>query len=199
MENEKRRLISELPEYQTAYFNFFSHAVNQFMDLKNVLYSGSNKSSLEGPARIRTTADDILIEKEPMEVEMNFVLHNQVVMNTDVETFMETVEDASDSGIQSLMPQLFNSILDVCEASGQVVSGEGQPFTFDTLLDGLEKMDIRFNEDGSPIMPTLYINPANKDQILNIKPTEEQLKRREIILSKKRADFFAKKRTRRLR
>lgn len=188
----------EFPEYETAFKDYFSDTVQQFMDLKNQLVSGTNKSSFEGPVHMRTNTDEAIIDKEPTLVEMKFVIPFDVIIKTDVEAFMESIEDASNSGIESLMPQLFKFLGEVCEVSGQVVEGKGQSFSYDLFLELIEKIEISFKDDGTPNMPTLFISPSMEKIIKKIQPTEEQTKRLEEVISQKRDDFFAKKRTRKL-
>ncbi|GMK41955.1 hypothetical protein PCCS19_50140 [Paenibacillus sp. CCS19] len=192
------KIITALPEYEDAFINYFQDTTRSFMSLKNELLSGIGTVSHEGPARMRTSTDEVMLDKEPAKIEMKFNIPFDVILRTDVEALMTSIDEASDSGIESLVPQIFQFIGEVCDASGQVVDGRGQPFSFDLFLELLEKIEITFNDDGSPNMPTLFIHPNMRKVLEDNPPSEEQQKQMEELISRKRDDFFAKKRTRKL-
>lgn len=192
------KIITALPEYEDAFINYFQDTTRSFMSLKNELLSGIGTVSHEGPARMRTNADEVMLDKEPAKIEIKFNIPFDVILRTDVEALMSSIDEASDSGIESLVPQIFQFLGEVCDASGQVVDGRGQPFSFDLFLELLEKIEITFNDDGSPNMPTLFIHPNMRKVLEDNPPSEEQQKQMEELISRKRDDFFAKKRTRKL-
>lgn len=202
MENQNSKIeakvITTLPEYENAFINYFQDTTRSFMSLKNELLSEIGTVSHEGPARMRTSADEMMLDKEPATVEMKFNLPFDVILKTNVEGFMESIDEASDSGIESLAPQLFQFLGEVCDASGQVVDGRGQPFSFDLFLELMEKIEITFNDDGCPNMPTLVIHPNMRKVLEDNPPTEQQQKQMDDLISRKRDEFFAKKRTRKL-
>jgi hypothetical protein len=192
------KIVIELPEYEVVFKQYFQETIRSFMSIKNELLSGIQISSFEGPIQIRTNTDDTFLDREPAQVEMKFSIPIDAIIKTDVESLMVSIDNASDSGIESLVPQIYSFLHEVCELSGQVVDGKGQPFSFDLFLELLEKIDITFNDDGSPNMPTLVIHPEMKKILEENQPNEEQKKRLEELILRKRDDFFAKKRTRKL-
>lgn len=194
----KATAISELPEYETIFSQFFQDTVNTFMSLKSDMLPGIQMSNHEGPISMRTNVNEEVIDKEPSLVEMSFNIPYESIINTDINCLIMAIEEASDSGLQSLIPQVFDFLSEVCEASGQVVDGKGQPYSFDLFLELLEKIEITFEDDGTPNMPTMVVNPKMREVIEKNPPTKEQEKKMEELINKKRNDFFAKKRTRRL-
>ncbi|WP_339181102.1 hypothetical protein [Oceanobacillus sp. FSL W7-1293] len=191
--------IINFPEYETAFMTYFQETVNNFIDLKNEIFEGIKKNKHDGPISMRTeTSENDFLDKAPTKIEMSFSLPVEAILNTDVEALIVEIDKASDSGLESLIPQLINYLSEVTEKTGQVVDAKGKGFSFDFLLEMIEKIEISFEDDGTPIMPTLLVNPKMKETILKNIPTNDQEKRMEEIISKKRDDFFAKKRTRRL-
>lgn len=190
--------ISELPEYETMYLQFFQDTVNTLMSLKSEVLPDIQISNHEGPISMRTNVNEEVIDKAPSLVEMSFNIPYESIINTDINCLIMAIEEAADSGLQSFIPQVFDFLSEICEAGGQVVDGKGQPFSFDLFLELLEKIDITFEEDGTPNMPTMVVNPKMREVIEKNPPTKEQEKKVEELINKKRDDFFAKKRTRRL-
>ena len=62
----------------------------------------------------------------------------------------------------------------------------------------LERMEIEFDEHGEPILPTMIGPPAIAVKIEDNPITPEQEQRKAEILARKKTEFYAKKRTRRL-
>jgi hypothetical protein len=62
----------------------------------------------------------------------------------------------------------------------------------------LEKMYIEFDEEGQPKLPSLVMHPNLYEKVKEIKPTKEQEKTRAEIIERKRSEYNAQKRTRRL-
>lgn len=192
------RIITGLPEYEDAFIQYFQETTRSFMSLNNEFLSGIGTTSHEGPALMRTSADDVILDKEPAKVEIKFNVPFEVILKTDIEAFMVSIDEASESGIESLVPQLFEFLSEVCDANGQVVDGRGRPFSYDLFLELIEKIEISFNDDGTPNMPTLVIHPDMRKVLEANAPSEQQQKQMEELISRKRDDFFAKKRTRKL-
>jgi hypothetical protein len=74
------------------------------------------------------------LDKEPAQVEMKFSIPIFAIIKNDVESLMLSIDNASDSGIESLVPQIYSFLNEVCELSGQVVGGKGQPIRQDNIL-----------------------------------------------------------------
>jgi len=92
----------------------------------------------------------------------------------------------------------FKGLADITNATGNVLNAEGKPFSYDMFLDLLDMVEIDFDEKGNPNYPTLIISPQIEEKIKNTKPTLVQIKREQEIVARKKAEFDAKKRTRRL-
>jgi len=120
------------------------------------------------------------------------------IINTDIECFLETIDHASNSGVDSLVPQLFSVLREACEESGQVVDCKGEPFSFELVLKLLEKIEITFDKDGSPSMPTMFVHPSMIKVLEENMPTEDQKNQMDQLIARKKDEYFAKKRTRKL-
>ncbi|MEX1029092.1 MAG: hypothetical protein WDZ91_03485 [Paenibacillaceae bacterium] len=100
------RIITSLPEYEDAFIKYFQNTTNTFMSLNNELLSGIETSYFEGPVRMRTSTDEVFLDKEPVKVEIKFNVPFEVIIKTDVEALMESIDRASESGIRTLGAKL---------------------------------------------------------------------------------------------
>ena len=96
------------------------------------------------------------------------------------------------------MPKFFEYLGRVCEATGNVIDGKGQPFSFDLVLDALDKIQIDFDEAGNPEIPTMVLHPELMEKLKKQPPTDEQIRRREEIINRKRGEYNARRRTRQI-
>ncbi len=95
-------------------------------------------------------------------------------------------------------PQLFQSIAEMTAAADMAIDAAGKPFSADLYLQALEKIDIGFDDDGHPILPSLHVGPALRDVAERAMEEVRENPAFAAILNRKREEFLAKKRTRRL-
>lgn len=76
--------------------------------------------------------------------------------NAEMAKRLETVAEELS---RKSMRKFFQSVNTMCEEAGTVTSGTGKPLDWRLFLETLEKIDIEFAEDGSPIFPTIVSHP----------------------------------------
>ncbi len=131
-------------------------------------------------------------------VEVAMEIHRDVIRNSRVDEFTVILFEFSRKYHEHIARSMFQTVSDVSEAVGNVISAQGQPLTPDLLNDMLEKLEIDFDDTGEPIMPTAVAHPDVVKKLFAIEPTPEQLQRQKDILRRKKEAYDAKKRTRRL-
>lgn len=152
----------------------------------------------ELPINRVTVASDAVVETAPMQVESKFSINPQEILDGRFDMLYAAMEEAADSGLASLMPQFFKSISDVCDAAGQTINTDGE-LNHDSIMDALEAVEITFNDDESPRLPTLVMHPTTAEKLRSLPPpTKAQNERHEAIIEKKRRDWLARRRTRQL-
>ena len=73
------------------------------------------------------------------------------------------------------------------------MDNRGKPLDYEYYLELIEKIDIRFDKDGNPIMPTVFCGKELFEKFSKIKATKEQnLKFKKIIQTKKEAWYVNK-------
>lgn len=88
---------------------------------------------------------------------------------------------------------LFDKMEDVTRRTGNIVDGKGAGLTPDLIMETLEKIDISFDENGNPHLPTLYISPdvskkmGENDDLW--KETPEMVQKMTKLIEKKRREW----------
>jgi hypothetical protein len=140
-----------------------------------------------------------VVDGPPMEVPMRIEIQNSDVFAGNVDGLLASLNAAASEGASIFVRQVFDRLGRLTDAAGTSVDAEGQPLSWDLLLAGLERIEIDFDEDGKPEWPTLIMHP---DMFLKLKalppPDQAQEGRLADLLKRKREDFHARQRRRRL-
>ena len=88
---------------------------------------------------------------------------------------------------------LFFEVMDnATKKTGNVVDGKGKPISFDLILETLEKIQIDFDQNGDPLMPTMMISPAMRPRLEELMrhPDRDQFERKQKqLIDKKRLEW----------
>ena len=120
------------------------------------------------------------------------------IVGFDLELFSNRIYDLSQQRIEQLHKMMFETLEQVTDLTGNQVDARGKTASPDLVLDMLEKVQLTFNKEGEPILPTLVVAPETGRQLSRMKFTKEQEERQRQILEKKKKEYHAKKRNRRL-
>ena len=126
-------------------------------------------------------------DQEMAEIHSEAILDMETVRSTDIDKFSEFLYELSQSTIRSLASEFVKGMNQVSNAVGNTINAGNQPFSYDHVLDLMEKMEIDFDDKGQPIGLALIVHPTLAQKIANLDMTAEQEKRRELILARKKA------------
>lgn len=191
------KLNLDLPIYDQAMNKFIQIVADKFVSYDPLLGKMSNiTSSHNGP--IRNVRGDTPLDQSLFEIQTISGMHNDDIRSSNLEKHTEFVLEIVKQSIRELSKFFYKGIEEITNATGQVTDAKGEPFSFDILLDMLENYPLEFDEQGEPKLPTLIMHPNLFENIKKAQSTQEQLDRHKAILAKKKEEFDAKKRTRRL-
>lgn len=114
---------------------------------------------------------------------------------TDVEKFVENLWDSCQVIISQLKKYLFETMGKITDATGNVSSVQQGKNVWDAQIEAMRRQEMRFDKDGTHGYK-FYAHP--NDVAKFGLPTPEQEKELEEVIREKRAEYYAKKRTRRL-
>jgi len=129
--------------------------------------------------------------------EESFQVHADVIRDTVADEFASTLAQLASKYEEAMGTTLIHTLTDVTEAVGNVVEADGRPLSWDFVLDAIEMVDVSFDEDGRYHLD-IAINPDTYKLLQRIELTPEQQQRHDDIIQRKKEQWYAQKRSRRL-
>jgi hypothetical protein len=194
-------LIFLLPEYTSA-FNLFVHsAINELTRASDPVLKGmptENRAELNSAQYTLPSGETL--EMPPIEVRPQATLDGNAMLTGDLNALHVFIYEMAHSSLEQLIPQFFQHVSTVADAFGNSVDARGQPLSHDLLLDMFEKKQWSFKDDGSfSDGEMMLVHPETYKKIQELPPrTPEQEQRWCDLIERKRQEFYAGKRTRRI-
>lgn len=192
------RLLA-LPEYHQATAQFMISAVRALMHCKDpVLRQIRNRAVEHVPISRVTMPSGEVVESAPIVNRMEFGINMGDAIQGKPESLAASLDEASEAGLRNTMPKLFEYVERVGEASGNTINANGQPLSYDLIIQMLETMDMSFDEDGNS-NAMLIVHPTMAEKIGKLPPpTEEQSKAWAKMIERKRREYNESRPSRRL-
>ncbi|MBN1314055.1 MAG: hypothetical protein JXA42_01260 [Anaerolineales bacterium] len=197
MNTKGNRVRFRIPPYDCAFNKFFALVVDGFIDTDPLL-SQIHRSPVKHMGPIRNVRGEEPLDQDLPPIKGESLIKTTTIRETNFDEITIFFYEVAQEFRAELERGLLKCLNEVTHVTGQVINFKGKPFSPDMLNEILEKMPIDFNENGKPMLPTMIIPPEMETKLRGIKETPEQRKRFEEIIAKKRIEFYAKKRTRRL-
>lgn len=187
----------DIPAYDAAMASFAS-SVMEGLATQNPIVGDIPVRRTVHPGPTRNVSGSKPIDHPLTRFEHTVVMHMDVIRHSQLEKFISILVDVSRQHQDALERELFRTLQDVCEGTGNVIDASGQPPNFDRIIDLIQGMEIRFDEDGMTGKPTIMMHPDTAQRLGEHPPSAEQMDRLNEILRLKKAEYDAQKRTRRL-
>ena len=114
------------------------------------------------------------------------------------EAVLEALDKTAADIAQKQSRFFFKRLDEICDETGQSVDAKGQPLSWDLIIQQLETIDIDFDENGRPILPTFIPTPRAPVAFAKIEPSDEENERFERLIEDKRAAWRDRESDRRL-
>lgn len=187
MQIEDRELESKLLE------KYFRHLLKSDPILNKI---GFERDIHPGGVRYQEKGKELITQKEIISARIEISFDD--IINFKISNFCEQINKFAFEYLKSLHLSLFGTIKEIIDLTGNVFDAKGKPFSFDMVIDGLEKVEIDFDEEGKPKFPEFILSPELFDKIKDMKPTKEQDARLEKVIEEKKKKYYAQKCHRRL-
>jgi len=194
----QRAAVLTFPEYDRSWNVFVGSAVDALMKAKDPVLRQVRVSSTQRVGPVQYADFDEPVTYQPIAIEAPITLETAAISNTDVEAIVVSVDELAEKCLEPLMKEFFRRVGELSEKAGTAINAGGKPASWDLVLDALERIEIDFDENGIPKMPTLCANPAMKAAFDRLPFTKEHRDRLEAIIAKKREAFRARRRSRRI-
>ena len=193
--------IFVLPEYTRAQFEFFCEAVRRLMAAKDELYGSIPvaEPSESLPITQNTMPSGEVVQNQPLQMKSSVVFQWDDIRNCNLDALAEQASSSAEERLAQVMPHFFDVFYRTCDAAGTGTDAGGRPFDFELYLEGLDRIELQFDREGNPIMPTLVVHPSMAEHLRSLPPiTSAQQKALDELIERKRTEFNARRRHRKL-
>ncbi|KAA2262854.1 hypothetical protein F0L68_11545 [Solihabitans fulvus] len=185
-------------EYRIALAWWADAATDHLMMALDPLYAQTPREPMESiPAPMTGTSSKNEAAVSSVELEVITNVSVPAMINGDLDDLHAAIAETAQQMIEQTMRQYFAVLADATSQAGNTVDAGDD--IVEAYLMVLAKMDIAFDEDGRPDL-ALYVSPENANrveaQLAAITPA--QSRRFTEILMRKREEFNASRRRRRL-
>ena len=187
--------LFDLPEYVEAYRKFLSDSMHGMAGAENPVLGKMPRMRVGRAYRGRNSVGSSgSVESPVVATRGSYSLTYDTIVNCDVDEVLVQIHGLAEDYAATVIPQLYAGIGDIAQAFGNSTDAGGAPFTWDMVIDMYERVEMPFDDNDQPILPTLHVNPSM--QIPEMSP--EQQMRLNGILEQKRLAYLAGRRRRQL-
>jgi predicted transcriptional regulator len=192
--------LFKLPEYHRSLTKFVSIAIHEVMIRKSPILSKIRSIPSQQIPTFRTTGPSgQVVENAPLQVLTPFTVKLDDAKTGNFDSLFDAIDDASEHLLREAMSHFYSYLDRMCAAAGTSIDAKGQPVSHDLILRMLDSIEIDFDQNGEPEMPTLVMHPTMAEQIRRLPPpTEAQLRAFTDLIDRKRQEYGARQRSRRL-
>jgi hypothetical protein len=189
-----------LSEYELAARRHAFEAVEQLARARSPLLAQMRSERAEAiPVSRIVDEQGGELELAPVPVRIGLEMEIAPITAGDLGGVLAALDAAAAQQEEALSKALFSSLGEITKMTGNQVDAGGRPLSWDLIIDMLEELEIRFDDDGKMDL-TLVMNPRDFERLERLgPPTPEQEARREAVLERKREEWQARRRQRRLR
>jgi hypothetical protein len=188
--------LFSLPEYDHAFVAFINSTVQALAAAKDPVLATMPRAR---PGRMYHPRNTVVGEQQPLDsqpVTVRSVLELKTadIESCDDQALVEALDRQAEEYVASIMPQLFAAMGRASEAVGTSFDAGGHPLSAEVVAEALERMDIDFDDDGTPRLPSIVVGEGTE------MPEDTPEGRRIIddVIARKREQFFAQRRHRQL-
>jgi hypothetical protein len=120
-----------------------------------------------------------------------FEVSKAAIESGDTQEFISRLEQAVQGIRGKVVQQLFRKVEESCKRSGNVVDAKGEPPSADLICQMLEQIEIEFDKNAEPILPTLICHPDHEAEFRRILSDPVTEARIQLILQRKFFDRYS--------
>ena len=191
--------LFDLPEYDDAFSRFVHRAIHELIHRKDPVLSRIPATFVDDIVTSQNTMPSgQVVENRPFNFQMPFGIEFDEVIDGGSGKLLEAINNAAEEGLKALMPQFFDQLTRISTAAGTSVDAKGEPFSWALLFKAWENMEIEFDQNGKSNLG-IVVGPETYKQLLNLPPrTQEEEQALNELLKRKKTEFDARQRRRKL-
>ena len=156
----------------------------------------------EGNKTILIREDGSVEEMDPKLATAKLEVNTSEFEKMNDEIVFNKINDVAENIAEQQAKSFYEVVGKAAEEVGNVVSADGEPFSMDLFFEGLQKIDVDFDESGNPIglavamSPKLYQSAAKVFE--KAKNDPEMDKRFDAIMERKKEEWRVRESNRKL-
>lgn len=187
-----------LPEYDEAFADFLYTTANALARAQHPVLAEMRTESTEsgGSSVVDARGEEQLhLPSELVGFEMKWDRDDLLAGN--FEAFLVQLDAASNELGEKLLGMFFKTMDAVTESTGNIVDAGGEKFSFELLVETLEKIEWSLDDEGELVMPSIIMHP---DQMKNLPAEATPAQKAELdeLKRRKKEELLAQRRSRRL-
>lgn len=190
--------VPKIPGYDTANAKFIGDLSGALSAQDSIIGQIPTRvTEHRGPMRLIVDEQKEL-DQFTEQIEAILSIEFTMIANTKVEAYIMKLYAWAEAMLAAKFKKMFKTMVETTKSVSNYydASSQQKPF-WDVFNDMVEGMQMFFDEDGNYNLD-FFLNSETYDRVMKIERTPEQEHRFKNILERKKADYFAKKRTRRL-
>jgi hypothetical protein len=186
--------LFKLPEYRKAFTRFVGIAIQEVMIRRSPVFSRMQVIGAKQVPTIKTTVTSgQFVENPPLEAKTPFAVNFTDTRDGSFDSFLSAVDQAADHLLVEATNHFYAYMSRVCDTAGTRIDAKGKPLSHDLILEAIDRIELDFDDNDNPVLPTFTGHIASLPSA-----TMEQCARFEQIVARKREEYIARQRTRKL-
>jgi hypothetical protein len=183
-------------EYESAMADWQNIALYHVMAAFDPLYAEMPKETVHALGTSVTEISDsefFTIQSEHLKAAIAIEVPR--IIAGDIAAVHEALLALASQLVRQKMKSMFTVLEELTEKTGNVVQVDGD--LAESILIAVERMSMAFKPDGTPVTK-IVMHPATAEKLREQGMTLEQKRRLDAIIERKRREYFAARRSRRL-
>lgn len=188
------------PEYDIATLKWINATTEAVMRAIDPLYASLGQELM--PATPATTVqfddgqDDLVVE--PMTITVEHAVSIDALIAGDFRELHELIQVNAEQSVRQIITNMVSVLDTVTERTGNQVNATDGDLV-DAFITALERTEVSFDDNGRPTS-MMFGSPEMVEQLAEAEAnmTAEQSRRLSDVMTRKRAEFYASRRRRRL-
>lgn len=156
----------------------------------------------EGDRLVFYTVDGDRKETSFNEIQSKFSIPDEKLINEGPKALVSVANEVGGDMQKQLGRNIITKLEEVTKETGNVIDCKGAQISPDFILQALEKMQIDFDDEGNPCMPTMFVGQdlAKKiqDKLPEWEKDKEHKKKFEELMKKKKEEWNDRESNRKL-
>lgn len=196
-------MLIDFPSIKSELSKIFMQVFNQAAQAELGPFQGIKRTMQhEGSDGTYSTVDGTVRKKDYQRMEVNYRIEYKDVPDMTLENVFSLFQQKGKEMGEQMGRYMFKTVDEITKESGNIVDSHGKPFSLDLMFETIEKMQIPFDEQGNPVMPTLVIHPNMSPRLKEIMEKEEVVKeyeeRHKKLIEQKRKEWNEEQNSRKL-